>query len=84
MKTILCLHELNLNVALAWLWMLLGFISGTVLGLNFHRENWLGGYASRQRRLYRLGHVSFFGLGANSSLGFVQFKPRYCVSVRTP
>jgi hypothetical protein len=54
----------NLNFVLAWLWILLGFTSGMVLGLFFHRENWLGGYGSFQRRMYRLGHISFFGLGA--------------------
>ena len=52
------------NFLLAWLWILLGFISGMVLGLFFRGENWLGGYASFRRRLYRLGHISFFGLGA--------------------
>jgi hypothetical protein len=34
------------------------------MGLRFHQPDWLGGYASHQRRLYRLGHISFFGLGA--------------------
>ena len=30
----------------------------------FHGENWLGGYGSFKRRMYRLGHISFFfGLG---------------------
>jgi hypothetical protein len=33
------------------------------LGLFFHRENWLGGYASHARRMYRLDHISFFELG---------------------
>ena len=42
----------------------MGFVSGCALGLNFHRETWLGGYGSFKRRLYRLGHISFFGLGA--------------------
>jgi hypothetical protein len=60
----------SFNVSLAWLWIVLGFCSGSVLGLNFHRENWLGGYASHQRRLYRLGHISFFGL-AGINLLFV-------------
>ena len=32
------------------------------MGLSFHREDWLGGYSSHRRRLYRLGHISFFGL----------------------
>src|SRR5258708_29601808 len=53
----------NLNLAMAWLWIVLGFASGFVLGCFFHRENWLGGYASHKRRLYRLAHISFFGLG---------------------
>jgi len=53
----------QINLLFAWLWILLGFISGLVLGMLFHRENWLGGYASFPRRMYRLGHISFFGLG---------------------
>jgi hypothetical protein len=52
------------NLILAWLWLLLGFVAGMVLGMFFHGENWLGGYASFRRRMYRLGHISFFGLGA--------------------
>ena len=53
----------NPNLILAWLWILLGFTSGMVLGMFFHGEHWLGGYASFKRRMYRLGHISFFGLG---------------------
>jgi hypothetical protein len=33
------------------------------MGLFFWREDWLGGYGSWRRRLTRLAHVSFFGLG---------------------
>ena len=54
----------NPNLFFGWLWILLGFVSGMVLGLFFHGENWLGGYGSFRRRMYRLGHISFFGLGA--------------------
>jgi len=54
----------NPNLLFAWLWILLGFVSGLGLGLFFHRENWLGGYGSLKRRMYRLAHISFFGLGA--------------------
>lgn len=54
----------NPNLVLGWLWILLGFVTGMVLGLFFHGENWLGGYGSFKRRMYRLGHISFFGLGA--------------------
>jgi len=53
----------QINLLLAWLWILLGFLSGMLMGMFFHRENWLGGYASFPRRMYRLGHISFFGLG---------------------
>jgi len=52
------------NLVAAWLGILLGFVSGMMLGMFFHDEKWLGGYASHKRRLYRLGHISFFGLGA--------------------
>ena len=54
--------KVQANLLIAWFWILLGFVSGSYLGLSFHRENWLGGYASFKRRLYRLGHISFFGL----------------------
>ena len=54
----------NLNLVVAWLWVLLGFVSGAIQGMYFHHENWLGGYASFRRRMYRLAHISFFGLGA--------------------
>jgi len=53
----------HLNLALAWLWILLGFLSGFGLGLFFHREDWMGGYGSFKRRLYRLAHIAFFGTG---------------------
>ena len=54
----------QLNLVFAWVWILAGFLSGMALGLKFHDENWLGGYASFKRRMYRLAHISFFGLGA--------------------
>lgn len=52
-----------INAAFGWLWILAGLVSGALLGLFFRRENWLGGYASLPRRLVRLGHISFLGLG---------------------
>lgn len=55
---------MQINLLAAWAGMLLGFLSGMVLGLFFHRENWLGGYGSFKRRMYRLAHISLFGLGA--------------------
>lgn len=43
--------------------MIFGLLSGAVIGLFFHQESFAGGYASFRRRMMRLGHVSFFGLG---------------------
>ena len=64
----------QLNLIMAWLWIILGFLSGMVLGLFFHREDWLGGYGSFRRRLYRLAHISFFGLGAVNLLFWLTVK----------
>ncbi len=52
-----------INLYAAWIGLLLGCIAGAVPGLFFHRPDWLGGYAAWARRLLRLGHISFFGLG---------------------
>lgn len=52
-----------LNLVGGWVGMLAGVLSGAVVGLFFHREDWMGGYGSYRRRLTRLGHISFFGLG---------------------
>ena len=48
---------------IGWIGLLLGVLSGAAIGLFFHREDWMGGYNSFRRRLTRLGHISFFGLG---------------------
>lgn len=53
----------DLSLLLGWTLMALGAVSGAVIGLRFHDENWAGGYGSFRRRLLRLGHISFFGLG---------------------
>lgn len=52
----------DLNLLLAWVWITVGFLVGFWFGLNFHREEWLDGYTSLKRRMYRLAHISFFGL----------------------
>lgn len=51
------------NLIGGWLGMLAGVLSGALAGLFFYRDDWLGGYQSWRRRLTRLGHISFFGLG---------------------
>jgi len=56
-----------------WAGMLLGAVSGAIIGLFFHREDWMGGYQSFRRRLTRLGHISFFGLAlVNFCFAFTQ------------
>ena len=52
-----------LNLAFGWVWITMGFLSGAVLGMGFHREGFMGGYGSWPRRLARLGHIAFFGTG---------------------
>lgn len=53
----------ELNLLGGWIGMLAGVISGAIAGLFFYRDEWMGGYNSWRRRLTRLGHISFFGLG---------------------
>jgi len=52
-----------INITAAWIGFLLGAISGAIPGLFFQNPDWLGGYTSWPRRLIRLGHISFFGIG---------------------
>ncbi len=53
----------KLMLLAGWLGMMGGALSGAILGLFFWKEEWMGGYGSWRRRLSRLGHISFFGLG---------------------
>ena len=51
------------NLIAGWSGFLAGAVTGALMGLFFHRENWLGGYGSFPRRMLRLGHIACFGLG---------------------
>lgn len=53
-----------MSVAIGWWLIASGFVTGAVFGLLAQREDWLGGYASRRRRLVRLGHIALIALGA--------------------
>jgi hypothetical protein len=53
----------SLNFLGGWWLLLLAFVSGAIVGLGFHREDFLGGYSSFRRRLLRLGHVACAALG---------------------
>ncbi len=46
-------------------WALIGgaFLTGAVIGLRFHDEEFWGGYSSFRRRIVRLGHVALAALG---------------------
>jgi hypothetical protein len=60
---------MTINLYAAWIGFLLGALAGATSGLFFDRETWLGGYADWRRRMVRLGHISFFGIGL-LNLGF--------------
>ena len=53
----------ELNILAGWMAMLMGVLSGAAIGLFFHVDSWAGGYASFRRRMLRLAHISFFGVG---------------------
>ena len=53
----------ELNILAGWGAMLMGVLSGAAIGLFFHVDSWAGGYASFRRRMLRLAHISFFGIG---------------------
>ena len=55
------IHPLNFSAG--WWLILTAFVSGAIIGLGFHREDFLGGYHSFRRRLLRLGHVALAALG---------------------
>ena len=57
------LDPIHNSIVVGWAGVLGGIASGIVMGLFFHHDAWLGGYGSFRRRLLRLGHIAFFGLG---------------------
>jgi len=71
-----------MNEAFGWVWILVGFVTGFALGLGFHRDDWLGGYGSHRRRMLRLGHISFLGLGFANVL-FALSGPRLVLDPHT-
>lgn len=56
------------TILAGWSATLAGVVSGAIVGVFFHRDDFLGGYGSFRRRLFRLGHISFFGLGFTNIL----------------
>jgi hypothetical protein len=52
-----------LNWQIGWWLVLAAFATGALMGLRFHREDFLGGYNTFRRRLVRLGHIALAALG---------------------
>jgi hypothetical protein len=52
-----------LNWQAGWALVLGAFLTGALMGLAFHRQDFLGGYGSFRRRLVRLGHIALAALG---------------------
>lgn len=53
----------DLHILVGWGAAFFGVLTGGAIGLFFDKEEWAGGYGSFRRRMLRLGHISFFGLG---------------------
>ncbi len=53
----------SMNMTVGWLGFGAGAVSGALIGLRFHAEEWMGGYGAFRRRLLRLGHIACFGVG---------------------
>jgi len=52
-----------MNLYVAWITFLLGGWPEQLWASSSMLKNWLGGYGSWPRRMLRLGHIAFFGLG---------------------
>jgi hypothetical protein len=52
-----------INIHAAWIGFFLGCLAGAITGLFFHNNDWLGGYGAWRRRMIRLAHIAFFGIG---------------------
>lgn len=63
------------NLYAGWFAFLGGIFAGALEGLFFSRDDWRGGYTTWRRRLTRLAHISFFGIGL--------LNLSYALSVRT-
>jgi hypothetical protein len=55
------LHVFNWFVG--WSLLLSAFATGALIGLFFHRDDFMGGYGSFRRRIARLGHIALAALG---------------------
>jgi hypothetical protein len=73
-----------LNLWAGWIAILVGLLTGATIGMFFHGEQWLGGYASWRRRMLRLVHISMVGTGLlNLAFAFsvAQLKLGHCPQI---
>ncbi len=54
---------IEINSIAGWIGIAVGALTGTLNGLFFHDDHWLGGFGSWRRRMVRLGHIAFLGIG---------------------
>lgn len=52
-----------MSAGIGWSLISAGIVAGAIIGLLAQRDDWLGGYSSRPRRLLRLGHIALVALG---------------------
>ena len=76
------------SLLVGWTSMIFGLFSGAWIGLSFGDDRWGGGYPSFYRRMLRLGHIAFFGLGFVNilfalSIGALPLGPRLQVGAAT-
>jgi len=74
---------MTLNLAIGWLAILAGLLSGAVIGLFFSKDKWLGGYMSWRRRMVRLAHISMIGTGL-LNIAFALSIPAMSLNPPTP
>jgi hypothetical protein len=70
----------SVNLGVGWVAVIAGLLAGALIGLFFHGEQWLGGYASWRRRMLRLAHVAMVGTGLlnilfSLSVGAMRIEP---------
>jgi uncharacterized protein YneF (UPF0154 family) len=56
------------NILFGWIWILMGIVAGMILGMFVFNgpimlSSEMMDYTSMTRRMLRLGHIAFFGLG---------------------
>jgi len=62
-----------MNWYFGWGMILTAFVTGAIIGLYFHSDDFLGGYGSFRRRILRLGHIALAALGMVNILYYLSF-----------